>query len=393
MSAARRRVAAPLAVGLVGLGALALAACEPFADDLSAPRAEAPLFRRSTIVPPRDPGSPAQLRVVAWNVKYGAARLPFWFDCWGDRVKMSRREVETNLAALSALVREVDPDILITEELEVGSRRSAYVDMIGHFLETTDLNYAAYFSTWESRYVPSEGLGRMNLGLAIFSKYPIRTAEKLRQEDRTDQDPLTSTFYIHRFVGRAEVEVRPGEDVAIYAVHTEAYDEDGTKQRQIAQLLELARAEPLPFVVGGDFNELPPTAVDVSGFLDERSRPLCSEDFAQPPYTPEVMVPFFDELEPWLPLARFGTTEESQRRWYSHSVLGPDEVNEAGIPGYWNRTLDYLFASRGTRWVGGRSDVLQVKGQRVGEDGPVLGADPLRLSDHAPVVGDWEVVR
>lgn len=371
----------------------ALGACEPLADDLSAPRAEAPVFRRSTVVPPGDPGSPAQLRVVAWNVKYGAARLPFWFDCWGDRVKMTRAEVDGNLAALSALVREVDPDVLVTEELEVNSRRSAYVDMVAHFLETTDLNHAAYFSTWDSRYIPSEGLGRMNLGLAIFSKYPIVAAERIRQDDRTDQDVLTSTFYIHRVVGRAELEVRAGERVAIYAVHTEAYDEDGTKQRQIAQILELARAEPLPFVVAGDFNELPPTALDREGFLDERSRAVCSEDFAQPPYTPEVMAPFFEELEPWIALDRFGDEPLEQQRYFTHSILGPDEVNDAGEPGFWNRTLDYLFASPGTRWVPGTTDVLQVKGQRVGETGPVLGADPLRLSDHAPVVGDWEVVR
>ncbi|MCK6547019.1 endonuclease/exonuclease/phosphatase family protein [Myxococcota bacterium] len=372
---------------------IATAGCEPFADDLDAARVEAPIFRRSTLPAPRDPGTPATLRVLAWNVKYGAKRAPFWFDCWGDRVKMTRAEVVANLAELSALVREVDPDVLVTEELEVGSRRSAYVDMVAHFLETTELGYAAYFSSWESRYVPSEGLGRMNLGLAIFSRFPIRAAEKIRQDDRTDQDALTRAFYIHRVVGRAELEVRAGEAVAIYAVHTEAYDEDGTKQRQIAQILELARAEVLPFVVAGDFNELPPTALDVEGFLDERARPVCSEDFAQPPYTPEVMAPFFDELVPWIPLERFGTTPDAQRRYFTHSVLGPDEVNEAGEPGFWNRTLDYLFASPGTRWRDGTTDVLQVKGQRIGDTGHVLAADPLRLSDHAPVVGDWEVVR
>ena len=377
---------APVALAAV---ALALWSCEPFANDLDAPRAEAPIFRASNPLPPGDLGEPARLRVMTWNVKYGAARLPFWFDCWGDRVKMSRAEVEANLEALTALIREVDPDVLITQEIEVNARRSAYVNMVEHFLEHTSLGYAAYFSSWDSRYVPSEGLGRIDLGIAIFAKHPIVAAERFRQEDRSDLDGLTRTFYIHRVVGRAELEVRPGERVAIYGLHTEAYDNDGTKQRQIAQIRELAAAETLPFVVGGDFNELPPTAVRRVHFLDERTEPVCSEDFAQPPYTPEVMEPFFEELVPSIELERYGSTEEAQRRYYTHSVLGPDEVNEAGERGFWNRTLDYLFASAGSSWLPGRSDVLQVRGQTIGETGRVLASDPLRLSDHAPVIGDW----
>lgn len=381
----------------LALGALGLAACQPFADTQDFTREDVPVYQRSELIPPPDPGATPRLRVIAWNVKYGAGRIPFWFDCWGDRTQMSEAEVQANMQKLYDLLNEMDPDILMTEEIEVNSKRSAYVDMVRGILEHTKLNYAAYIETWNSRYVPSEGVGRINLGNAMFSKFPISKAERIRQQDRTDQDPVTSNFYIHRAVGRMEVTL-PQKKVAAYVVHTEAYDNDGTKQAQIKQIHELVQKESLPFVLGGDFNELPPNALRLKGFPDERESAVCSSDFTQPPYTPQVMQPFFDEFVPSIALDRYGTTEESHARYFTHSVLGPDDRNDKGEPGNWNRTLDYLFIRKADAWVPGSTDVLQHKGQTVGSGdgsatplGPTLVADPVYLSDHAPVTGLWEV--
>jgi endonuclease/exonuclease/phosphatase family metal-dependent hydrolase len=384
-----------LAPWLATLGlALGAMACEPFADPQDFDREEVLVFKRSALVPPKDPGKPAQLRVVAWNVKYAAARIPFWFDCWGDKAEMSAAEVDANMAKLYAAIDELNPDVLMTEEIEVNSKRSAYFDMVRGILENTDLNYAAYYETWDSQYVASEGVGRINLGNAIFSKYPITKAERIRQVDRTDQDALTAMFYIKRAVGRAEIEIRKGEKVVAMVVHTEAYDNDGTKQKQIKQIHELALKETLPLVLGGDFNELPPSAAKVVGFMDEREKAVCSDDFIQPPYTPAVMQPFYDDLLPHIDLSRYGASENEQKRYYTHSVLGPDDSNDKGEKGFWNRTLDYLFVSKGSSWVVGSTDVAQQQGQRLGGEkglGPVLTQDYLRLSDHAPVTGLWEV--
>ena len=85
------------------------------------------------------------------------------------------------------MIQEADPDILLLQEIELHSRRSAYYDMIQGVLDQTELNYGAYYETWHSRYIPSEGLGRMSLGNAIFSKYPITDSAKIAQVDRGDQ--------------------------------------------------------------------------------------------------------------------------------------------------------------------------------------------------------------
>ena len=358
---------------------LLAAACEPLADDFDFERDAVPIFRRSTLVSPTvDPG---RLKVMAWNIKYGAARIDFWFDFWGDRVQLTPTEAAHNIAEICSLIRQVDPDILMTEEIEVNSRRSAYRDMVRDILEGTALNYAAYFQSWNSRYVPSEGLGRMDLGNAIFSKHPITFAERIRQPDRTDIDGITRTFYLHRMIGRALVAVQ-GQELAAYVVHTEAYDKDGTKGRQIQQIHDEVQTETRPWVLGGDFNELPPTAVKLSDFPDEHPDAKGTE-YEQPPYTPQLMQKLYDHFVPWISLAAYGTTEQEQRRYYTHSVLGPGSIDTQGNPGFWNRTLDYLFASAGSSWAAGQSDVLQTAG-RLG-----VVSDPLLLSDHAPVAGTW----
>lgn len=372
-----------LSPAILSVFCLALGACEPLANDLDFDRQEVPVYQRSALTPPTN-AAPAELRVMAWNIKYGAGRIDFWFDYWGDRTQMTKGEVDLNMDNIYALLNEYNPDILMTEEIEINSRRSAYYDMVQGILDNTRLNYGAYFQTWDSRYIPSEGLGRLNLGNAIFSKYPITFAERIRQVDRTDQDGVTAKFYIHRMIGKARIDIGDAREVVAYVVHTEAYDKDGTKGKQIQQIYDIVKEEKRPFLLGGDFNELPPTAVKLSAFPDEPASSIGT-DYEQPPYTPQIMQKFYDDFVPYIPLDRYGKTEDEQRTYYTHTVAGPTHLGPDGKPQFWNRTLDYLFLPKTEAWKDGTTDVLQTDG-RLG-----IKSNPLWLSDHAPVVGTWKI--
>jgi endonuclease/exonuclease/phosphatase family metal-dependent hydrolase len=359
---------------------LLAAACEPMWTSWERREPVQVEVEPGAVAPAPPPGG--RLKVMAWNIKFAGGRIDFWFDLWGDRVQMTSAEVQANLAGILGLINEVNPDILLVEEIEVNSRRSAHVNMVREILARTPLAYAAYVSTWRSRYIASEGLGRMDLGNAILSRYPIRAAERIPQADRTDQDPATAAFYIHRAIGRAVIDA--GVEVAALVVHTEAYDTDGTKSRQLRQIEEVIAAERLPFVVGGDFNAIPPDSVHVVDFNDEHPESRGT-DFAQPPYALADMAPFYEGYRSAIPRERYGTTLESQRRHFTHSVIGRDRVGARGEPGFWNRTLDYLFVKAPSSWQEGSTDTLQEPG-RLG-----IAADPMLLSDHCPVVGIWQV--
>ena len=366
-----------------------LVACEPLCTSWPQ-RQELPVLVKAGAVAPPAP-EPLVLKVMTWNVKYGAGRIDFWFDLWGDRTEMTEGEVAGNLQGLYTLINEVDPDILVTNEIEVGSKRSAYFDMVRGILDNTRLGWAAYTPVWQSRFVPTEGVGRMDMGNCVFSRFPIVRSERISQADRTDQDPLTRSFYLHRAVGRAEVDVG-GRRLAVFAVHTEAYDQDGTNARQQEQILELMRGESLPFVMAGDLNAIPPGTLRTSRFNDEAPESLGT-DFEQPPYDPDDLLPFFREFVDAIGLAHYGTTEVEQRRFYTHSVIGRERTGSNGEPGFWSRRLDYLFVRPPDRWEG--ADVLQLPGRGVGltASGRGIGSDPMLLSDHCPVVGLWEVLR
>jgi len=233
---------------LAWLPLLALVSCEWITTSWGE-RADFPVLAKAGARAPLV-GVPMTFKVMTWNVKYGAGRIDFWFDLWGDRTEMTLSEVEGNMEGLYKLINEVQPDVLVTNEIEINSKRSAYFDMVQGILEHTDLRWAAYTPVWRDRFVANEGLGRVDMGNCVFSRFPIVGNERIAQVDRTDQDPLTSTFYLHRAVGRAVVQV--GErQVAVFAVHTEAYDTDRTNAKQQAQILELLRAEALSFVMAG----------------------------------------------------------------------------------------------------------------------------------------------
>ncbi|HYJ08392.1 MAG TPA: endonuclease/exonuclease/phosphatase family protein, partial [Polyangiaceae bacterium] len=167
------RFASALVLAL--LGSLPCA-CDPFHtgfDDL-----EGAVGYRSRREKPV-PDASAPLRVMNYNIKFGGGRIDFFFDCFGDRVLMSKVEVLDNLSRLAEKINQYDPDVLILQEVDVNSKRDAYVDQMQWLLDHTALRYGAYASQWKADYIPSDGLGAMDSGNGILSKYPLSGAERI----------------------------------------------------------------------------------------------------------------------------------------------------------------------------------------------------------------------
>lgn len=372
---------------LVGLLALSAAGCSPLAHDWP-DRQDYPILEADSYTAPDE--DPQELRVIAWNVKYGAARLDFWFDGFGDRVIMTEEEVIPNLENMAEVLAAFDADVVMMEEIEVASKRSAYVDMVDWFLNESDLgyNYAAYVPNWQVAYVPDHGLGQIDMGNALFSKYPITRNTRIALEKIGDQDALTQLFYLDRCILEGEIEL-PDRTLTVLVNHPDAYSTDGTKLRQLDETFAEATSIEGDVLIGGDLNVLPPGSLRLSGFADESdvsgNRGVGSVDYEG---EQDVLVPWYetwdesselDHGDGRLTLAQYmaATTEEEQQPWMSHSLDA-----EVG----WTQRLDYLFSNLTWRqgWV--------VQGADDGPDElPTLPQDPLYLSDHAPVWGVLEL--
>src|SRR5262245_41745432 len=162
---------------------LVAAACDPFHtgfDDLERARYYQARGQRPA------PEQAERLRVMNYNVKFGGGRIDFFFDCHGDRVLMRESEVIANLEALAVKIDQVDPDVLVVQEVDVNSKRAAFVDQMQWLLDHTDLDYGVYASQWKADYVPSDGIGAVDSGNGILSKYPLSGAVRIALALRTD---------------------------------------------------------------------------------------------------------------------------------------------------------------------------------------------------------------
>ncbi|MDH5720152.1 MAG: endonuclease/exonuclease/phosphatase family protein [Spirochaetia bacterium] len=303
---------------------------------------------------------PAALKVMNWNVKFGGARIDFFFDCHGDRVLMSESEVIENTDNIIDRINLENPDILIVQEIDTNSKRTAYVDQVEQILNNTQFNYAAYASQWKADYIPSDGIGRVNSGNAVFSRWPFLSAERIQLPLRTDQSSLDLYFYLKRNILKTKIDLGAGKNVYVVASHTSAYSTDGTKKNQIDIFKdELDKINNLSenLIAAADLNTIPPGSAKLSDFPDS----VCTEEFLADDYTDEVK--WLDDLyaayTPAISLTDYGTTELQNQSYYTHTT----DKN-----GFWNRKLDYIFTNM---TLSGPGSVLQ---------------DTMSLSDHAPVM-------
>lgn len=318
------------------------------------------------------PADPPVLSVVTWNMKFAGGRLDFWFDGYGDRSVMTHDEAMGNTEAMRDLILELDPDLLLAQEVEVASHRSAYVDMVDVILNTTDMNHAAWVPNWEAEFVADHGVGPIKTGLAVFSKYPIDENVRIALDPITDQAAYIQTFYLDRCIQRVGVDL--GDDrVTILNNHPSAYDTDGTKVRQINATLDEAVTISGDLLIGGDFNAVPPGSLRLAEFaddppeLEERGVDVVTYETDGP-----VMDPWYATWPTAIPLGDYQVdTEEAQAAFHTHSIAS--DV-------FWTRKLDYLFATG--QWTAGRT--LQSP-----EDTPGGTIDPMALSDHCPISGEW----
>lgn len=308
----------------------------------------------------------SRLAVMTYNVKFGGGRIDFFFDCHGDEVLMSEEEVVTHLQGLAALIRAADPDVLFLQEVDVLSKRAAYVDQVQWLLDETDLNYGVYASQWKADYVPSDGIGAVDSGNAILSKWPLKDAVRLALPLRSDQGGLERYFYLKRNILVADLDV--DVPLRLVATHSAAYSTDGTKAEQI-RLFEKQLDEAPGLVIGaGDLNTLPPGTVKQHDFPDS----VCTdEDFIADDYRDEadLLASLYAKYETAIPLGEYQADNAAH---FTHTTDGS---------GFWNRKLDYVFTNANV--VAGTGITHQ--------DASTLGLETMPLSDHAPITVELEL--
>jgi endonuclease/exonuclease/phosphatase family metal-dependent hydrolase len=342
---------------------LALAACDPFNtgfDDLE----QAVLYRNRAAPAAGGPAGP--LKVMTWNVKFGGARLRFFWECNGTRTLMTEGEVRRNVAALAERIRAEDPDLVLLQEVDTWrSKRAAYLDEVRLLLEGSGLGWGAYASQWKADYVPSDGQGPIDSGNVVLSRWPITRAVRHALPLQTDLSSLERYFYLKRNVLETRVEIPGVGEVAVVTVHAEAFSDDGTKRKHIdrfREILDGLDGAGLPIVAGGDLNAIPPGSPLREGFPEDQG--CAGGRFEPDSYVGEEtwLDGLYARYQPDVTPAAFAADPGP---WFTF-------VGDEHFP--LNRKLDHLFTNRS--FVPGSPRALQ---------------DAVLLSDHVPLVAEVEV--
>lgn len=341
---------------------LPVLACDPFHTGFE--DVEVPEYYQAARVKDA-PAAPKQLVIMNWNAKFGGGRIDFWFDCHGDRVLMSRSEVIENMEGLARKINQVKPDILLLQEIDTNAKRAAYVNQVQWLLDHTELNYGAYASQWKADFIPTDGIGKMDSGNAVLSRYPITEGQRIALPLSSEQDALTRYFYLKRNILSVVTEIPGFGPLNVVNVHTDAFGKDGTKKKHIdafkAELDRIAAKGEL-VVGGGDLNTIPDGSVQMVGFTDS----VCEdEDFLADDFTNERgwLTGLYDSYSAAISLEDY---QADNTKYFTHTT---------NKDGFWNRMLDYLFTNG--EFVAGSGMVHQ--------DESTGGMATMPLSDHAPV--------
>jgi len=346
---------------------LLLVSCDPLVTEFPTEQAATEYTARTFSTPPNKD----TLTVVTWNIRFGIGRAKWFGDSCGELVLFDTDKIQDGLELLAAKITAMDADILLLQEVDTDSKRSAYVDQVQWLLDNTEFNYGVYASMWEVQFVPSDGLGRVNTGNAILSHWPLSEAERIQLSLRGDQDALTRAFYVRRNVLRAKVNY-PGSPFWAVDIHASAFSNDDTKQKQYLEfkaVLDELDAQGEHFVAGGDLNELPPGAAKNNYCDNDRCPGESAEDDEGCDFSNETawIRPLFDSYIPAVDTVNY---LQDENRHFTHA-----STHDANDERYqWNRKLDYLFTN--TDWVP-RSTVTH--------------QDAVLESDHVAVAAKWVV--
>ncbi len=215
----------------------------------------------------------SHVTIVNWNLGYGGlgATSNFFYDAGGfltsggKMVRAPKEEVEKNLEGIYYTVAANPADFYLFQETDTDSKRNYYSNMYSE-LQSKLNGYASTFAiNYKAPRVPLPVLepwnvmGKMESGLATFSKYELHSPKRLQLPGEYDWP--TRIFQLDRCLAIHRIKTENGKELYLVNLHNSAYDDGSMKAQQMQFLKDLILAEYEKgnyVIVGGDWNQCPP---------------------------------------------------------------------------------------------------------------------------------------
>jgi endonuclease/exonuclease/phosphatase family metal-dependent hydrolase len=190
-----------------------------------------------------------KLKILTWNIAWaygigsdGSAYQP-----------LPESHFDSSLEAMSELVRNLDIDVVLLQEVDFRSKRSHDLPELDILSRKSGLIYRAEEVSWDHPYVPFPGLlpsqqfGRIQSGGGILSRFPIRSVFSEALPKPKENLALYNWFYLSRYLQVVDI-----EGVRFCNLHLEAFSKDNRELHQVK--LQNRLIDYGIDVAGGDFN-------------------------------------------------------------------------------------------------------------------------------------------
>ena len=204
---------------------------------------------------PLSPQHPQSLRVISYKLGYADGDKTNWGEM------LDRSSVEGHLNTAIEALRSQNADLILLQEVDLFSKRSSDIDQVAYLQNALRFPYAAVAVTWNKNYIawpywpPSRHFGRIVSGQAVLSRFPIRQQNLIFFPKPDKQAFWYRWFYLDRVVQSLQIQWG-AQDIKVYNVHLEAFDETA-RSAQLQALAKHIAADSSPLkIVGGDFNQV-----------------------------------------------------------------------------------------------------------------------------------------
>ena len=191
-----------------------------------------------------------------------------------------------------ATLRQLDPDFIIAQEVDVDSTRSYHVDQSASLMGAFPAYQAVFASNFHSGFLayPFHDMhGSVQSGLLTLSSVQITSA--MRRSYPIDESFPRRFFDLDRCFSVARIPTSDGHELVLVNTHMSAYDEGGVYRAQQLDLmlgfLSAERAAGNYVIAGGDWNhalagsrELYPSAAAAPDWVATFDDDLVPEGFS-----------------------------------------------------------------------------------------------------------------
>ncbi len=197
-----------------------------------------------------------QIKMMSYNIGF----------CGGDTGLRDGVQSHPNVARrLSEIMHYItlsNADVVAVQEVDVRSRRSAYINQRQVLTQVADYQYSDWVDTWRHPWVPypvtinwRRHFGPVHAGQLLLSRYPICDRRQVPLIQRQDRPGIYNWFYLHAQYHEICIQVPVGR-LWIGHCHLDAFDQK-TRSAQAQQIIDHWHQNGVPDVVIGDWNCTP----------------------------------------------------------------------------------------------------------------------------------------